>query len=196
MPRYRDRFPIESIINDTILYEIRDEDKNKACVYLLAIYYNNEWLFKYGWCSDFEERVKSLNTSFKLNCQEPYNRKYDIANIIPLIILWTDSIHTTKEFERLKFPKYIKDNNFQLVVNHPNKENSKLNEFTKVNYNIYDKFLEYAEEYDEYNTWSSDIYFLDDYNKLSYKNYIISDYNSDYNSDSDTNIIIKKTKYT
>jgi len=168
MPKYK----LNSVIDTAILYEIREEDKNKPCIYLLAIYYNNQWILKYGWCFHFQKHIKLLNKQLDLNCEELFTKKYYIPKIIPLIILWTNSIDTIIDFE-YKFPTIMRNNNLQLFVKKSNSTNYIKNSL-KFDYNVYDKFLQYATDHDIDNTWESDIYVLDDSNQLKYNDFVIN----------------------
>ena len=161
MPKYK----LNSVIDTAILYEIRDEDKNKSCIYLFAIYYNKRWTLKYGWCFNLQKHIKLLNKELLLKCDELYTNKYYIPKIIPLVILWTNSIDTIIDFE-YKFPPIMRENNLTC--------RSKLKNSLKFDYTVYDKFLQYGTEHDIHNTWESDIYEFDDSNELRYKKYIIN----------------------
>ena len=161
MPKYT----LNSVIDSSILYEIREEDKNKSCIYLLAIYYNNKWILKYGWCFNFQKHMKLLNNRLHLHCEKLYTKKYYIPKIIPLIILWTNSIDTIIDFE-YKFPTIMKDNNLTY--------HNKIKNCLKFDYNVYDTFLQYGTEHDINNTWETDIYVLNDSNKLIYNDFIIN----------------------
>ena len=115
MPKYK----LNSVINTAILYEIREEDKNKSCIYLIAVYYKKKWTLKYGWCFNLLKHIKLLNKELQLNCDELYTKKYYIPKIIPLIVLWTNSIDTIIDFE-YKFPTIMRNNNLQLFLTKPN----------------------------------------------------------------------------
>jgi hypothetical protein len=159
------KYNLNSVINTAILYEIREEDKNKSCIYLIAIYYRKKWRLTYGWCFNFQKHMKLLNKKLHLHCEELFTNKYYIPKIIPLIILWTNSIDTIIDFE-YKFPTIIKENNLSC--------SNKLKNNLKFDYNVYDKFLQYGIDHDVHNTWESDIYVFNDSNQLMFKNFIIN----------------------
>jgi hypothetical protein len=155
------KYKLNSVIDTAILYEIREEDKNKSCIYLIAVFYKQKWRLKYGWCFNFLKHIKLLNKELHLNCEELYTKKYYIPKIIPLVILWTNSIDTIIDFE-YKFPPIMRDNNLTC--------RSQLKNSLKFDYTVYDKFLQYGTEHDIHNTWESDIYVFNDSNQLIFKN--------------------------
>ena len=69
---------------------------------------------------------------------------------------------------KLKLMKIV-----ELFIKKPN-STSYIKNSLKFDYNVYDKFLQYASEHDIQNTWESDIYVLDDSNQLKYKNFIVN----------------------
>jgi len=105
---------MSTINKNTILDEIDKVDRNKSCIFLIAIYSNMNWGFKYGYCDNLESYIKS---EFENQKEDYSDEKNKIPTILPLLLLFSDDMKKNKYIiEKEIIPKlvlyclYMKDN--------------------------------------------------------------------------------------
>jgi len=115
-----------------------------SAVYFLLIFIDGEWRFKIGKGENFFNRMKTLNSQFKVGVNYFFDENYEIPKIIPIAVFFTDSIKLTKEIETgIKYMFYKDLSGISDYQGHISRE------IYNINYKIYDQIMIFVNKYNK-----------------------------------------------
>ena len=103
---------MDEIINNDILSEIDKQYHHFPSVYLIAIYTNNKWVFRTGYCDSFKDFITEIVED------DYYDTKNRIPKILPLILMFSENTQNNNFIINNIYKTRIKNMSLEINTNY------------------------------------------------------------------------------